>query len=108
MDEKPKRRWFRFRLSTVLILTAIVAWGMATWPDLAIGYYSWSGTWQVIGRRFWQSSDVTWSVEFERCGIVVGSCNAVAWPALSLAAFLAWKAAWAVAERRRARRATQV
>jgi hypothetical protein len=32
MDEKPKRRWFRFRLSTVLILTAITAWGMACRP----------------------------------------------------------------------------
>jgi hypothetical protein len=32
MDETPKRRWFRFRLSTVLILTAIVAWGMACRP----------------------------------------------------------------------------
>lgn len=27
-----KRRWFRFRLSTVLILISIVAWGMATGP----------------------------------------------------------------------------
>lgn len=32
MDEKPQRRWFRFRLSTVLMLTAIVAWGMSYWP----------------------------------------------------------------------------
>lgn len=32
MDVKPTRRWFRFRLSTVLILTAIVAWGMAAGP----------------------------------------------------------------------------
>ena len=37
MDEKPKRRWFRFRISTVLILTAILAWGMATRPNIDYG-----------------------------------------------------------------------
>jgi hypothetical protein len=29
MNEQPKRHWFRFRLSTVLILTALTAWGMS-------------------------------------------------------------------------------
>ena len=32
MADQPKRRWFRFKLSTVLILTAIAAWGMACRP----------------------------------------------------------------------------
>ncbi|MGD9647489.1 MAG: hypothetical protein AB7U73_17375 [Pirellulales bacterium] len=32
MHEQPPRRWFRFKLSTVLILTAIAAWGMACRP----------------------------------------------------------------------------
>lgn len=32
-----KSRWFRFRLSTVLILTAIVAWGMVTRPSIRCG-----------------------------------------------------------------------
>ena len=36
MDEKPRRRWFRFRLSTVLILTAIVAGGMACRPFVVL------------------------------------------------------------------------
>jgi hypothetical protein len=30
-----KRRWFRFRLSTVLIATAITAWAMSCWPWIA-------------------------------------------------------------------------
>ncbi|MGD9646475.1 MAG: hypothetical protein AB7U73_12240 [Pirellulales bacterium] len=29
MDEKPKRRWFQFRLSTWLVLVAILGWAMA-------------------------------------------------------------------------------
>jgi hypothetical protein len=33
MDGTPTtRRWFQVRLSTVLVLTAIAAGGMATWP----------------------------------------------------------------------------
>jgi hypothetical protein len=33
MHATSKRRWFRFRLSTVLILTALTAWAMATRPQ---------------------------------------------------------------------------
>jgi hypothetical protein len=44
MDEKPKRRWFRFRLSTVLVLTAIVALGMAYQPKLESGSVTPPGT----------------------------------------------------------------
>jgi hypothetical protein len=33
MDTEPTtRRWFQVRLSTIFSLTAIAAWGMATWP----------------------------------------------------------------------------
>lgn len=35
MSEKPRRRWFQFRLSTWLVLVAIAAWAMACWPWLA-------------------------------------------------------------------------
>jgi hypothetical protein len=105
MDEKPKRRWFRFRLSTVLILTAIAAGGMATRPylltserfirqaDTAMPGPSW---FPVAG-----SMGVTlWTVE-------VRSLNPrLLWPALALFAFLAWKAACAVVASRRGKSAT--
>ena len=83
MDAKPKRRWFRFRLSTVLILTAILAWAMSCWPWLIPVY-----TFYIrpkIGH-----GETTWVVN-----------RPLLWPALALAAFLAWKAAWAVVEHRR-------
>ncbi len=79
-NDKPKRRWFRFRLSTVLILTAIVAWGMARWPLLEEDYYLMLRAIPYPGP----------SRPFPLKG-----------PLLALAAFLAWKAAWAVVERRR-------
>jgi hypothetical protein len=81
MQEKPRRRWFQFKLSTVLILTAIAAWGMAIPPLVVTGY---SGT-------------LTHLDEVRSVNPTLG------WPALALAAFLAWKAAWAVVERRRSK-----
>lgn len=61
MDETPAKRWFRFRLSTVLIVTAITAWGMAT----------------PLSRNN------------------VYPNPHLAWPALTLAVYVGWKAAWA-------------
>ena len=77
----PLFRWFRFRLSTVLILTAIVAWAMACWP------------WRIAIYTYYtpiRSEETSWFVNRD-----------LRWPALALAAFLAWKAAWAVVEHRR-------
>jgi hypothetical protein len=104
MTEQPKRRWFRFRLSTVLILTAIAAWGMACRP-----WYPWMRPTVVIANEVgwevcepppqlqpWQSPQY-WAVRRINRQLL--------WPALALAAFLFWKAAWVVVERRR-RRAT--
>ena len=85
MDEKPKRRWFRFRLSTVLILTAIVAWAMACWP------------WRIAIYTYYtpiRSEETSWFVNRD-----------LRWPALALAAFLAWKAVLAIVARRHARAA---
>jgi hypothetical protein len=60
MDEARAKHWFRFRLSTVLILTAIAAWGMATskthndqfpnphlaWPALTLAVFvGWRSAW---------------------------------------------------------------
>jgi len=49
MEEKPKRRWFRFRLSTVLILTAIAAWGMALQPWATTHYEHFTQPFQIGG-----------------------------------------------------------
>lgn len=32
MNKNLQRRWFQFSLSSYLILTAIIAWGLAVWP----------------------------------------------------------------------------
>jgi hypothetical protein len=105
MDERPKRRWFRFRLSTVLVLTAIVAWGMAQRPF--VRWYGWdrSGDHHGWVERTPPSGLPAWRVEDE-LGYYQRSFPQLRWPALALAVFLAWKAAWAVVERRRRRSAT--
>lgn len=36
MDEKPKRRWFRFRLSTWLVLVVTACWALAIRPVYVI------------------------------------------------------------------------
>jgi hypothetical protein len=123
MDEKPKRRWFRFRLSTVLILTAIVAWGMATHPSIrcgAVQAVTWDGD-EVNGVRVAilfdymnrmidedaePSDDILAYAEFDihdeaRFYWLALMPRKAIWPALALAAFLAWKAAWGVVESRR-------
>ena len=106
MDEKPKHRlWYQFRLTTVLILTAILAWGMACRPFLAredyprvetvFGDPNQPGWWVAIG---------TGSDDPDAGGALVlrfGPMPALAYPLLVLALFLAWKAACAVVERRR-------
>ena len=79
MDEKPKRRWFRFRLSTWLVLMALL-------PAIAGQLTDFFGTIAQGG-----SSNIS------RGPIDDG------WLTLVLAAFLAWKTAWALVERRRSR-----
>lgn len=76
------KRWFRFRLSTVLILTAIAAWAMAC-PLFE--------TVTVFQRRQMIVSG-TPIRRLSELGIL---------PIVALAAFLAWKATWAIIERRR-------
>ena len=67
------RRWFQVRLSTVFVLTAIAAGGMATWPWI---------------RRHHHSGELI-------CGPTIFQlANPLALlPALALFAFVAWKAA---------------
>ena len=126
MDEQPqkpeakhlqaKRRWFRFRLSTVLILTAIVAWTMALRPHFGLFYYhDIVGYWYELGHvplvfnreAYWLVSVASGNPTTGQRGlhVYIGRNSGLTWPALALAAFLAWKAAWAVVERRRRRSA---
>ena len=115
MVAQPKRRWFRFRLSTVLILTAIVAAAMAAWPWVTIERTTITsngshgpacyGSAPVLPRFRYVGGETTrtsvsWHYAREHFN------PELAYPALALAAFLAWKAAWAVVERRRIKAAT--
>ena len=110
MDEKPRRRWFRFRISTVLILTAIAAGMMACRPfvvsvnyDLLPGYGSTPGADSDV--RIVESQSLLglsmWHQESPNLMEEIGLNHRLQFPVLALAAFLAWKAAWAVIERRR-------
>lgn len=114
MDEKAHRRRLRFRLSTVLTLTAIVAWGMSYWPfydrmDVVsamlndtiqdghtgiVGPYDplrpgahepFSGYWG-LDRYGW-----FWKLKLSVEKLVV--------PLFVLVVFLTWKAAWAIGPR---------
>ena len=124
MDEQPKRRWFRFRLTTVLILTAIVAWGMSCFPRAYWGHTLYRGnsfdiylSLQIDHLHLYGiqlesalSDDLFFlagidSSDFGHEWWIGVSPKRVAWPALALLCFLAWKAAWTVVERRRRRAA---
>ncbi|MGE4102045.1 MAG: hypothetical protein AB7E74_08765 [Pirellulales bacterium] len=125
MADPPKRPWFCFRISTVLILTAIVAWAMAQSPRRTSGFVFLSRStdpaakWEVEevfkfprskeefapwhrwirakkrlvseamrsrgpnGKHYWIEHRIATNRLFLA-------------PYFALAAFLAWKAAWAV------------
>jgi len=131
MDEQPQKRWFRFRLSTVLILTAIAASVTACWPFYYVEFVPVHkpgpvGEWFVpVGvlqtkrvpahlsllrslmgntrliRPSWQYSPEYWDSNYQATGPHFN--RDLLWPAVALVAFLAWKAAWAVVDRRRRR-----
>ncbi len=92
MDGKPKTRWFQFRLSTVLILTALAAWTMVLHSQVSFYHDSvpvrmgtnssvllgFAINWKPTGRSiYWQ--------------VTIG--QDLMGPAVALFAFLAWKAA---------------
>jgi hypothetical protein len=116
MDENPYRApeedltppSMPLRLSTVLILTAILAWGMACdpilvtrqtirWRDAKDGQFD-----RLLFSRQIREDPSRPGVHTDIVDETWISINkSLAWPALALVAFLAWKAVWAVAERRR-------
>ncbi|MBX9788890.1 MAG: hypothetical protein K2Y37_08225 [Pirellulales bacterium] len=75
MDKQPKRHWFRFRLSTWLVLFTLL-------PAYAGGVIKFLTTIAVGGSR-----------NISRGPIDDG------WPMIFLVIFLAWKAAWVVGPR---------
>jgi hypothetical protein len=117
MDKNPTRRWFRFRLSTVLILTAIVAWAMATRPiwnhRFAEGRsLKYRGVYHPDlpkGAQMVRRSTHSFRPAFTPPGLTVDVCDwqvdekrlnqRLIWPAIAFAAFLAWKAAWTIGPR---------
>lgn len=100
----PPRRWFQFRLSTWFILVVILGWAMACQPWIVHARFG------VAPRGFASSTPklVTFlNVKYVRRFTTpylydeFGLNRKLGGPALAVAAFLAWKAAWAVVERRR-------
>ena len=109
------RRWFQFRLTTWLVLVAILAWTMFLGPYCLIvfrhgphGHDDFmlqfgepeqrAGGWALSGRsaRGHSSTDRELTVAF-------GPNPELEYPALALAAFSIGKAAWLIAKRTRAK-----
>jgi len=89
----PRRRWFQFRLSTWFVLVGILCWALAYSP------------WVVKEFVRASASETFASTKVYPHGLILRR-NAnpnLAYPALALLAFLAWKGVWLVVERRRAR-----
>ena len=122
MRFRPSRRWFQFRLSTWFVLVAILGWAMTCRPYVITHRTSWTVPirYEVIGPEFKLSRDRTTklapSVHSDWQGFKVEYVHAdgatayysgsrrsmnyqFAWPLLALAAFLAWKVAWAIGPR---------
>jgi hypothetical protein len=89
-----RRRWFQFRLSTALVLVAILAWAMATQPNLL-------DTRELIffGPVVKQPKEVLLPQvrQVSRHSLNPRLC----FPAFALLAFISWKAFWLIRERRR-------
>lgn len=97
--ERTWKRWFQFRLSTWLVLIAIMAWAMALRPR---AYLICSTTWTLyatFGTRL--DDDATWTFQFSgnssgentffAVGLEISPFPSILYPALALVAFTAWK-----------------
>jgi len=99
-----RRRWPRFKLSTILVLVAIAAWGMSMRPF-------WTAREERQRQRelFMENdppiaSDDLRPYELPEFDLGVGRrleriATRLQWPILALAAFLTWK--WVAARRKR-------
>lgn len=104
MVEQLKKRLFRFRLSTALILTAILAWMMACWPWLTVTRHA-----IFLAGSETEESSLTklllWR-DMQGGGLITKETwlelnTRVVYPWLPLTAFFVWKAAREVVESRR-------
>ena len=102
MRLSPSRRWFQFRLSTWFVLVAILGWAFAVRPVVVFDYHT-----AILGDpvdhrpRFWIGINWGMGARYDFKTLEFGPIPDLLWPVLALAAFLAWKAACAVVERRR-------
>ncbi|MGE0536606.1 MAG: hypothetical protein AB7O68_16670 [Pirellulales bacterium] len=125
MTVPTKRRWFRFRLSTVMILTAIAAWAMSCrpWWILEVRTVILPPAASGQGVQLRRGERRLGPTEFGPIAYSGPSCLPpieltstqagrlrvgrdrlnfhLAYPIPALFAFIAWKAVWAVVERRR-------
>jgi hypothetical protein len=93
-----RHRWFQFRLSTWFVLVAILGWAMACRP-LIVSTFEVADT-KPVGRvgaipLVVNLHQTMWTVHHDELN------PGLKWPILALAAFVAWKAGWAVQHRRR-------
>lgn len=122
----PPRRWLQFRMSTCFVLVGIVGWAMMCWPDMsqvsvidtAINetpqpdLHVPPEAWRTLGFTPPKAEPEPLYLA-HRIGLskflwywkVKTFLNGETWPLLALIAFLGWKAAWVVVERRRRRAA---
>lgn len=116
MTPTPPRRWYQFKLSTILVLVGIAAWAMACGPWVSKSLESW-GTFgnSVGGKVEWGSTDLRFVTPNEddslrlhlfaqRDGLgyhlelSIGP-QEIIWPILALAVFITWKLGWAIVAR---------
>lgn len=91
-----RRRWFQFRLSTALVLVAILAWEMACWPWLIVTSNSY-----FQGETIKETGQVADRFTFY---ITEGFNLRLYWSALAGFAFVTWRWAWPRIARWRERR----
>ena len=79
------RRWFQFRITTWFVLVAILVWAM------------------MQGEWYYDTIEEGYLISGPNRGIQVSLVrkynSALIYPALALAAFVGWKAAWAIGRR---------
>jgi hypothetical protein len=88
-------RWYQFRLGTWFVLTAILAWAMTEWPWVRFPEPVSLPALKYVGRK--EILITPWKPPYRERIVNPG----LLYPALALAAFVGWKAAWAIAQRRK-------
>jgi len=107
-----RRRWYQFRLSTVLVLVGIAAWVMALRPwyyvvymgEFSSGYVA--GTEPPAGAVYWSIAIMLSSgslLAAHSLQVSFGPDPQLLGPLFALGAFLTWKWTWPCVVRGRAR-----